>query len=399
MESYSAKIGKREVIYLGGGETIEKVIRIGIQEAIIVYKRDYKSDIGNLNIYLENGDWIIGYEVRKLSYYPAEVVEGHIDICLDITDESQKVIKWEKDEKTGEYYVKEKADWLIKDWGGCGFKVITHSINETEIAEELIGPKIKRSITKPNVTLEYYKNSKILKLPFHDDEIRLNINNGYLGLIRNDRKIIEIFPLKKELHYYEDGLMDGIDFKVIHQRMEVKHAEELIEKEIIKPIPESKLEYYKNNKILKFLLDSEKEIRINLENKNIEYINKYKKEIEIIPLNKELYYYGDDFKVIIHPRNIEQPKAKALLKPEIIKSIPGIDLEYYKENDILKIPILKDEIRINIENKSLEYIRNNKKIIKAFPLNKELHFYGIEPRVRKYIVTSQGARLANQNTN
>ena len=145
MESYSAKIGKREVIYLGGGETIEKVIRMGIQEAIIVYKRDYKSDIGNLNIYLENGDWIIGYEVRKLSYYPAEVVEGHIDICLDITDESQKIIKWEKDEKTGEYYIKEKADWLIKD-DNSGFKVITHPINEAENAEELMGDKEPRKL-------------------------------------------------------------------------------------------------------------------------------------------------------------------------------------------------------------------------------------------------------------
>jgi len=202
MKKIIARVGKREVIYLGGGETIEKVIRMGIQEAIIVYKRDYKSDIGNLNIYLENGDWIIGYEVRKLSYYPAEVVEGHIDICLDITDESQKIIKWEKDEKTGEYSIKEKADWLIKDWEGCGFKVITHSINEAEIAEELIGQKITRSITKPNVTLEYYKNSKILKSPFHEDEIRLNVENENLEYIRNNKKIIKVFPLNKEIHFY-----------------------------------------------------------------------------------------------------------------------------------------------------------------------------------------------------
>jgi hypothetical protein len=374
-----ARVGKREV-GIGFSDDIEKLV-MKIPEAILVYVRDYNStlDLGDLKIYFEKEEWIIGYEFRFLSYHSAE--GRFIDICLDITNESQKVIESRIDEKTGKC-IEEIADWLIKD-EHSGFKVITHSINEAEIAEELIGPKIKRSITKPSVTLEYYKKDKILKLPFHNDEIRLNINNGYLGLIRNNRKIIEIFPLKKELHYYEDGLMDGIDFKVIHQRMEVKHAEELIEKEIIKPIPESKLEYYKNNKILKFLLDSEKEIRINLENKNIEYINKYKKEIEIIPLNKELYYYGDDFKVIIHPRNIEQPKAKALLKPEIIKSIPGIDLEYYKENDILKIPILKDEIRINVENENLEYIRNNKKIIKAFPLNKEIHFYGIKPIIKE----------------
>jgi hypothetical protein len=98
--------------------------------------------------------------------------------------------------------------------------------------------------------------------------------------------------------------------------------------------------------------------------------------------------------VIIHPiEKIKKNKEESVIKPEIIKSIPEIDLEYYKENDILKIPILKDEIRINVENENLEYIRNNKKIIKVFPLNKELHFYGIKPEIRRYIVTPWGANL------
>jgi hypothetical protein len=50
-----------------------------------------------------------------------------------------------------------------------------------------------------------------------------------------------------------------------------------------------------------------------------------------------------------------------------------------------------DEIRINIENENLEYIRNNKKIIKAFQLNKEIHFYGIKSEIRRFIVTPRGA--------
>ena len=336
MRKTIVRVGKREV-GIGFSDDIEKLV-IKIPEAILVYIRDHNStlDLGDLKIYFEKGEWRIGYEFRLLSYHS---VEGRfIDICLDITNESQKIVESKRDEKTGKY-IHKYAEWLVED-EHSGFKVIIHPIDEAEIAEELIGQKITRSITKPNVTLEYYKNSKILKSPFHEDEIRLNIKNGCLGLIRNNRKIIEIFPLKKELHYYEDGLMGGIDFKIFHQKMEVKCEEELIDKEIIKPIPELKLEYYKNSKILKFLLDSEKEIRINLENKNIEYINKYEKEIEIIPLNKELYYYGDDFKVIIHPRSIKQPRAKTLLEPEIIKSIPEIDLEYYRNDNIFEIPIL-----------------------------------------------------------
>ncbi|MEM2178916.1 MAG: hypothetical protein QW272_08875 [Candidatus Methanomethylicaceae archaeon] len=107
--------------------------------------------------------------------------------------------------------------------------------------------------------------------------------------------------------------------------------------------------------------------------------------------------YGTDFKVITHSIN-EIENAEELLEPKLIKRIvPGLFLEFYRKDKILKIPFFKDEIRINIENENLEYIRNNKKLIKAIPLNKEIHFYGIEPKVLRYIVTPEGAKLASTN--
>ena len=374
---YVGKVGKRK-IYLGDGDTIERVVRLGIPEAIVVYERDWRSEIGGIRVYLEKGDWKIGHGSESFYYSLAREPLRSIDINVKRTF-------WEKDEKTGKYSIEKMVYWSIEDYG-CEFKIITHPIDEIEIAEELIEPKSTQSITKPEVKLEYYEKNKILKIPFFIDELRLNVKNGYLEFIRNNRKIIEILPFKKELHYYGSAYFIGSEFKVIaHPKIEGRMEKKLIEKEIIKPIPESKLEYYRNNKILK-LPFNEEEIRIDIENKNIEYVNRYGiKRIEIFLLNKEIHYYNNDFKVIIHPiEKIKKIKEESVIKPEIIKSIPEIDLEYYKENDILKIPIIKDEIRINVENENLEYIRNNKKIIKAFPLNKEIHFYGIKPEIEKH---------------
>jgi len=388
---YVGKVGKRK-IYLGNGDTIERVVRLGIPEAIVVYKRDWRSEIGYLYIYLKKGNWKIWYGSESFSYNLAGWKWRNIGIDVKRTFR-------EKDEKTGEY--KERTiEWLVAD-ESFGSKVITHSINEAENAEELIEPKSTQSITKPEVKLEYYEKNKILKIPFFIDELRLNVKNGYLEFIRNNRKIIEILPFKKEMHYYGSAYFIGSEFKVIaHPKIEGGMAKRLIEKEIIKPIPESKLEYYRNNKILK-LPFNEEEIRIDIENKNIEYISRYGiKRIEIFLLNKEIHYYNNDFKVIIHPiEKIKKVKEESVIKPEIIKSIPENDLEYYKENDILRVPILKDEIRMNIENENLEFIRNNKNIVKAYPLNKELHFYGIKPEVWRYIVTPRGDVTPANTTN
>jgi len=95
-----------------------------------------------------------------------------------------------------------------------------------------------------------------------------------------------------------------------------------------------------------------------------------------------------EFNVITHPIE-EIENAEKLIEPKATKLVPklNITLEYYDKNKILKVPFDNDEIRIFVENENLEYIRNNKKIIKAFPLNKEIHFYGIEPKVIKSKVT------------
>jgi hypothetical protein len=94
------------------------------------------------------------------------------------------------------------------------------------------------------------------------------------------------------------------------------------------------------------------------------------------------------FNIIAHDES-EIEIAEELLEPKATKLIKKINitLEYYDKNKILKIPFFKDEIRIFIENENLEYIRNNKKIIKAYPLNKEIHFYGIKPMIRKGKIT------------
>jgi hypothetical protein len=95
--------------------------------------------------------------------------------------------------------------------------------------------------------------------------------------------------------------------------------------------------------------------------------------------------HGTGFKIITHPIE-EAENAEKLIGTKIVKQIekPKLKIEYYEKDKILKIPFFKSKIRINVENENLEYIRNNKKIIKAYPLNKEIHFYGIEPKI-KYI--------------
>jgi hypothetical protein len=166
----------------------------------IEYRIDYKEERGYLNIWLKNGDWSIGYEFKTLSYLLWGPGYKCIDINLDISNEAQKII-YKKDEKTGEYSIKKVVDWLVDDIG-VGLNIVTHPIEEIEITEELIEPKATKLIKKLNVTLEYYDKSKILKIPYFNDEIRINIENENLEYIRNNKKIIKAFPLNKEIHFY-----------------------------------------------------------------------------------------------------------------------------------------------------------------------------------------------------
>jgi len=166
----------------------------------IEYSIDYKEERGYLYIRLKNGRWSIGYEFKTLSYFLGGPGHKCIDINLDISNESQRII-WARDEKTGKFYEKEIPDWLINDYG-TEFKIITHPIDEIEEAEELLEPKATKLVPKLNITLEYYDKNKILKIPFFKDEIRINIENENLEYIRNNKKIIKVFPLNKEIHFY-----------------------------------------------------------------------------------------------------------------------------------------------------------------------------------------------------
>ncbi|MEM2525887.1 MAG: hypothetical protein QXI49_06855 [Candidatus Methanomethylicaceae archaeon] len=179
---------------------IRLIPKIKIEHSI-----DYKQERGYLYVYLKKGRWSIGYEFKTLTYRLRGSLRT-LYINPDISDEAQRII-WAIDEKTGKYYKKEIPDWLIDDVE-ADFKVITHSIEEIENAEELLEPKLTKSIPKINVTLEYYEKNKILKIPFFNDEIRINIENENLEYIRNNKKIIKVFPLNKEIHFY------GIEPKV-----------------------------------------------------------------------------------------------------------------------------------------------------------------------------------------
>jgi hypothetical protein len=201
MRKILAKVGKREILYWHG-DTMQTLIKMNIPGIAIVNERDWRAENGNLRIYFEDGDWKIDYEFLperifryRLAYYlTGEPIKG-INIELQLSS-------FEKDEKTGKYYTKEVNVWRVIDYGNYGSKVFTHNENETEIAEELLEPKITKSITNPNITLEYYKNNKILKLPYFNDEIRINIENENLEYIRNNKKIIKVYPLNKEIHFY-----------------------------------------------------------------------------------------------------------------------------------------------------------------------------------------------------
>jgi hypothetical protein len=186
----------------------------------IEYSRDYKQERGYLYIGLKKGSWSIGYEFKTLSYLPYDSGYKCIDINLDISDESQRTI-WAKDEKTGKSYEKEIPDWLIEDIE-AEFNVITHPIEEIENAEKLIEPKATKLVPKLNITLEYYDKNKILKVPFDNDEIRINVENENLEYIRNNKKIIKAYPLNKEIHFY------GIEPKVIKSK--VTYKEDLLKK-------------------------------------------------------------------------------------------------------------------------------------------------------------------------
>jgi hypothetical protein len=197
----------------------EILIRL-IPKIKIEYSRDYKQERGYLYIGLKKGSWSIGYEFKTLSYLPYGSGYKCIDINLDISDESQRTI-WAKDEKTGKSYEKEIPDWLIEDIE-AEFNVITHPIEEIENAEKLIEPKATKLVPKLNITLEYYDKNKILKVPFDNDEIRINVENENLEYIRNNKKIIKAYPLNKEIHFY------GIEPKVIKSK--VTYKEDLLKK-------------------------------------------------------------------------------------------------------------------------------------------------------------------------
>lgn len=89
--------------------------------------------------------------------------------------------------------------------------------------------------------------------------------------------------------------------------------------------------------------------------------------------------------IIINHSLKEVEKAEKMIGPKVTKSIPEATLEYYRKDKILKIPFYNDEIRIFIKNGNLEYIRNDKKIIKVIPSSKEIHLYGIKPKIRRYV--------------
>ncbi len=197
----------RRELFLISGDFIQKLVRLGIRGAIIVYKRDWRSEIGNLHIYFKDSLWKIGYEFKNFTYFPP----GY---------RFSRVLKIHSDY----YFALSKGNWEIRDHG-CDFKVFTHEENEAEIAEELIEQKVTKSIKKPDVTLEYYRKSKILKIPFFNDEIRIFIENESLEYIRNNKKIIKIFPLSKEIHFY--GIKPEVWKYIVTSK-----GEELISKEI-----------------------------------------------------------------------------------------------------------------------------------------------------------------------
>jgi len=177
---------------IGNGDTIEKLIRLGTRRVEVIYERDWKAEIGGLNIILKNGSWSIGFEERK-----GFVGFGYlISPTVNPSDSSIRNIKIHT-----EYSEISKGKWLIRDYG-CDFKIFEYEENEAEIAKELIEPKVTKTISKPDAIIEYYKKDKILRVLYFDEEIRVLTKNEDLEYIRKNRKILKAFPLKKEIHLY-----------------------------------------------------------------------------------------------------------------------------------------------------------------------------------------------------
>ncbi|MEM1546775.1 MAG: hypothetical protein QXP91_09965 [Candidatus Methanomethylicia archaeon] len=162
------------------GVVTEKPVKI-IRGIKTIYSKDSEQDRGNIEINLKNGAFFIGYYYKGFGYvfhgkFPRKATRVETDECK-LT----------------------KGKWIIED-NGCGIKVFEHEENEAEKPGELIEPKVTKSI--PEATLEYYRKDKILKIPFDNDEIIINIENEYLEYIRNNKKIVKFFPLKNEIHFY-----------------------------------------------------------------------------------------------------------------------------------------------------------------------------------------------------
>jgi len=174
---------------IGNGDTIEKLIRLGTRRVEVIYERDWKAEIGGLNMILKNGSWSVGFEERKGFGYP-------ISPTINPSDPSIRNISIDT-----EYSELSKGKWLIRDYG-CDFKIFEYEENEAEIAKELIEPKVTKTISKSDAIIEYYKKDKILRVLYFNGEIRVLTKNEDLEYIRKNRKILKIFPLKKEIHLY-----------------------------------------------------------------------------------------------------------------------------------------------------------------------------------------------------
>ncbi|MEM3407399.1 MAG: hypothetical protein QXY18_02155 [Nitrososphaerota archaeon] len=175
-------------------------------------KREHEK--GSIHIWQKNSLLTIDYELNDFSYFPPDIGDG-ASRWIGIHSEGSMTSITEA-----------KGGWLIRDYG-AEFKIFTHSIEEAENAEKLSGRKIIKQIQKPRAKIEYYEESKILKVPFwkreikidtiaedtkykyidtkyirSKDEIRINVENGNLEYIRKNKKIIKFFPLNKEIHFY-----------------------------------------------------------------------------------------------------------------------------------------------------------------------------------------------------
>ncbi|MEM1575526.1 MAG: hypothetical protein QXF09_06510 [Nitrososphaerota archaeon] len=182
----------------------------------ISYEKSYKHKKGRIHILQRENysSWTISYEVKDFSYSPPDIGDGALR-WIDLFSEGSM-----------HSIIEAKGNWLIRDYG-TDFKVITHPIEEAEIAEKLSGRKIVKQIKNPKAKIEYYEEIKILKVPFwkqeikidtiaedakykyidmkyirKKDEIRINIENENLEYIRDNKKIIKVFPLNKEIHFY-----------------------------------------------------------------------------------------------------------------------------------------------------------------------------------------------------